>query len=194
MATDRLRQLDQEIPGNVVAVDRLDLEIRDNEFMVLLGPSGLRQDHDAQHDRWPRGADRRRRLVRRRRSMNCVPPHKRDVAMVFQSYALYPHKTVYENIAFGLRHAQGRRTPRSTPRPGRRRAARDHAPARAPAVRAVRRPAPARGARPRDRAQAVGVPDGRAAEQSRCRAARRHARADQAAASDHAHHVRVRHP
>ena len=38
-----------------------------------------------------------------RQIVNALPPHKRDVAMVFQSYALYPHKTVYENIAFGLR-------------------------------------------------------------------------------------------
>ena len=55
--------------------------------------------------------------------MNTVPPHRRDVAMVFQSYALYPHKTVYENIAFGLRmrkHAEGRDRPRGcgTPRAG----------------------------------------------------------------------------
>ena len=40
--------------------------------------------------------------------VNALPPHRRDVAMVFQSYALYPHKTVYENIAFGLRMRRGR--------------------------------------------------------------------------------------
>ena len=67
--------------------------------------------------------------------MNTVPPHKRDVAMVFQSYALYPHKTVYDNIAFGLRmrkHPKGeidRRVRDAAQPPGDRAAA--AAPARA---------------------------------------------------------------
>ena len=88
--------------GNVTAVDGLDLEIRDTEFMVLLGPSGCGKtttlnviagleelsDGDIYFDD---------------RLMNFVPPHRREVAMVFQSYALYPQKTVFENIAFGLR-------------------------------------------------------------------------------------------
>ena len=101
MARIACRQLTKRY-GNVTAVDRLDLEIRDKEFIVLLGPSGCGKsttlnmiagleevtDGDLYFDD---------------RVMNYVPPHKRDVAMVFQSYALYPHKTVYENIAFGLR-------------------------------------------------------------------------------------------
>ena len=189
MARIACRQLTKKY-GNVTAVDRLDLEIRDTEFMVLLGPSGCGKTTTlnviAGLEELTAGD-----VYFDDALMNYVPPHKREVAMVFQSYALYPQKTVFENIAFGLRL---RKVPDAEVRaagPGRRRAARDHAPARAPAVRAFRRPAPAGGARPGDRAQAVGIPDGRAAEQSRCRAARRHARADQAAASDHAHHVRV---
>src|SRR3954465_11321363 len=88
--------------GNVTAVDRLDLEIRDTEFMVLLGPSGCGKtttlniiaglEEITEGDIYFDDA-----------LMNYVPPHKREVAMVFQSYALYPQKTVFENIAFGLR-------------------------------------------------------------------------------------------
>jgi len=88
--------------GHVVAVDRLDLAIRDREFLVLLGPSGcgktttlnmiagLEEATDGQ-------------LLFDGRDVTFVPPHRREVAMVFQSYALYPNKTVFENIAFPLR-------------------------------------------------------------------------------------------
>src|ERR671919_1120124 len=88
--------------GSVVAVDQLDLEIRDQEFVVLLGPSGCGKtttlnmvaglEELSAGDLWFDDT-----------IVNFMPPHRRDVAMVFQSYALYPHKTVYENIAFGLR-------------------------------------------------------------------------------------------
>jgi len=88
--------------GNVIAIDRLDLEIRDTEFMVLLGPSGCGKtttlnviaglEEVTEGDVYFDDA-----------LMNYVPPHKREVAMVFQSYALYPQKTVFENIAFALR-------------------------------------------------------------------------------------------
>jgi multiple sugar transport system ATP-binding protein len=93
--------------GTVTAVDRLDLEIKDREFMVLLGPSGcgktttlnmiagLEEPSDGN-------------VFFDDEVVNFMPPHRREVAMVFQSYALYPQKTVYENIAFGLRL---RRTP-----------------------------------------------------------------------------------
>ncbi len=87
--------------GSVLAVDKLNLEIRDKEFVVLLGPSGCGKtttlnmiaglEELSEGDIW---FDED--------IVNFMPPHKRDVAMVFQSYALYPHKSVYENIAFGL--------------------------------------------------------------------------------------------
>ena len=88
--------------GDVVAVDDLTLEVADHEFLVLLGPSGcgkstaLRmiaglEELDRGHD--PIGD----------RVVNDVEPKDRDIAMVFQSYALYPHMTVRKNIEFPLR-------------------------------------------------------------------------------------------
>jgi len=87
--------------GSVLAVDKLNLEIRDKEFVVLLGPSGCGKtttlnmiaglEELSGGDIWFDDE-----------IVNFMPPHKRDVAMVFQSYALYPHKSVFENIAFGL--------------------------------------------------------------------------------------------
>jgi multiple sugar transport system ATP-binding protein len=88
--------------GSVVAVDRLSLEIHDKEFMVFLGPSGCGKtttlniiaglEELSSGDLWFDDI-----------IVNVMPPHRREVAMVFQSYALYPQKTVYENIAFSLR-------------------------------------------------------------------------------------------
>ena len=107
-------------------------------------------------------------------------PRKRDIAMVFQNYALYPHMSVYKNIAFGCRcarrrEAEIRRAGRGDrPRPRARRSSAAQAGA------ALRRPAPARGDGPRDRAQPAGVPDGRAALEPRREAARPDARRDRA--------------
>jgi multiple sugar transport system ATP-binding protein len=88
--------------GSVTALQRLDLDIRDREFMVFLGPSGCGKtttlniiaglEEISDGDIW---FDDRR--------VTFIPPHQREIAMVFQSYALYPQKSVYENIAFGLR-------------------------------------------------------------------------------------------
>src|SRR3954449_12488094 len=84
------------------AVDNLDLQIRDGEFMVLVGPSGcgkttalrmlagLEEISDGD-------------LVIDNTVVNEVAPQKRDIAMVFQNYALYPHLTVYDNMAYGLK-------------------------------------------------------------------------------------------
>jgi multiple sugar transport system ATP-binding protein len=83
-------------------VDSLDLEIVDKEFVVLLGPSGCGKTTTlnmiAGLDTPTSG-----RILFDSRPIEHVPPEKRNVAMVFQSIALYPHKTVYENIAFPLR-------------------------------------------------------------------------------------------
>lgn len=88
--------------GAVTALKRLDLDIVDKEFMVFLGPSGCGKtttlniiaglEEISEGDVWF-DADK----------VTFVPPHKREIAMVFQSYALYPQKTVFDNIAFGLR-------------------------------------------------------------------------------------------
>src|ERR1700740_2832153 len=86
------------------AVDSLDLEIADKEFVVLLGPSGAGKTTTlnmiAGLDAPTSG-----HILFDGRSIEHVPPEKRNVAMVFQSIALYPHKSVYENIAFPLRMA-----------------------------------------------------------------------------------------
>jgi multiple sugar transport system ATP-binding protein len=88
--------------GDVVAVSDLNLDIRDREFVVLLGPSGCGKTTTlniiAGLEDITSG-----QLWFDDEVVNARPPHRRDVAMVFQSYALYPHKSVYENIAFGLR-------------------------------------------------------------------------------------------
>jgi len=84
------------------AVSGMDLEIADKEFMVLVGPSGCGKTTAL---RMVAGLEEISEGVIRidDRVVNHVPARERDIAMVFQSYALYPHLTVYENIAFGLR-------------------------------------------------------------------------------------------
>jgi len=89
-------------PDGTTAVNAMDLEISDGEFMVLVGPSGCGKTTAL---RMVAGLEdiSRGRLLIGERVVNHVPSRDRDIAMVFQSYALYPHLTVYDNIAFGLR-------------------------------------------------------------------------------------------
>jgi multiple sugar transport system ATP-binding protein len=84
------------------AVDALDLEIRDGEFMVLVGPSGCGKTTAL---RMLAGLDdiSEGDLIIDDTVVNDVPPQKRDIAMVFQNYALYPHLSVYDNMAYGLK-------------------------------------------------------------------------------------------
>jgi ABC-type sugar transport system ATPase subunit len=101
MAQIVLEQVDKIYAGGVKAVDALDLEIRDGEFMVLVGPSGC-------------GKSTALRMIAGLedisggtisigdRVVNDLAPKDRDIAMVFQNYALYPHMTVEQNLAFGL--------------------------------------------------------------------------------------------
>ena len=87
--------------GDVLAVNNLTLEIPDREFLVLVGPSGcgkstcLRLLADLEE------VDRGNVFIGER-LVNNVNAKDRDIAMVFQSYALYPHMSVYDNLAFGL--------------------------------------------------------------------------------------------
>jgi multiple sugar transport system ATP-binding protein len=89
-------------PDGTRAVTGMDLEIRDGEFMVLVGPSGCGKTTAL---RMVAGLEdiSEGQLRIAERVVNHVPSRDRDIAMVFQSYALYPHLTVYDNIAFGLK-------------------------------------------------------------------------------------------
>jgi len=102
MAEIRLEGITRTFDKKVRAVDNVALTIADQEFMVLLGPSGcgkttlMRMIAGLEY---PDGG----RVVIGGRDVTDLPPRKRQIAMVFQSYAVFPHLTVFENIAFGLR-------------------------------------------------------------------------------------------
>lgn len=87
---------------DVKAVDNLNLEIQDTEFMVLVGPSGCGKTTALRMIAGLEEITEGDLFIGDNR-VNDVPPKDRDIAMVFQNYALYPHMNVYDNIAFGLR-------------------------------------------------------------------------------------------
>jgi ABC-type sugar transport system ATPase subunit len=95
-------QVTKEFPGGTTAVDALDLEIPDGELMVLVGPSGCGKSTAL---RMIAGLEQPSsgRITIGERDMAGLSPGARDVAMVFQSYALYPHMSVRDNLAFPLR-------------------------------------------------------------------------------------------
>jgi multiple sugar transport system ATP-binding protein len=86
-----------------IAVDDLSLEVADGEFLVLVGPSGCGKSTALRMLAGLEDVTSGRVLIDDR-VVNNVAPGSRDIAMVFQSYALYPHMTVYDNLAFGLRN------------------------------------------------------------------------------------------
>src|SRR5213080_2323398 len=102
MADLRLKDVSKIYAGGVRAVARVSAEVADGEFVILVGPSGC-------------GKSTLLRMIAGLetisegeihiggRLVNHVPAKNRDIAMVFQNYALYPHMTVYENMAFGLK-------------------------------------------------------------------------------------------
>ena len=102
MAQVELRGVSKSYDGRTTVIHGIDLEIRHGEFVVFVGPSGC-------------GKSTLLRMIAGLesisggevridgRTVNDLPPRNRDIAMVFQDYALYPHKTLYENMAFGLR-------------------------------------------------------------------------------------------
>jgi multiple sugar transport system ATP-binding protein len=87
--------------GKVVAVDSLDLEVKDKEFAILLGPSGCGKTTALRCIAGLETPDKGEIYIGDR-LVNDLDPKERDVAMVFQSYALYPHMTVFRNLAFPL--------------------------------------------------------------------------------------------
>ncbi len=88
--------------GKTRVIENLDLEIRDQEFMVLVGPSGCGKSTALRMIAGLEEVSAGQVLIGDR-MVNDLPPKARDIAMVFQSYALYPHMTVRENMAFGLK-------------------------------------------------------------------------------------------
>src|SRR3954454_4448162 len=171
MAAITLSKLNKHYGSLFHAVKDVDLEIADREFVALVGPSGC-------------GKSTTLRMIAGLedissgdirigdRIVNHLPPRDRDIAMVFQNYALYQHMSVYDNLAFSLRNKKaseteikaaidraagmlrppeqrGDRPPRRHARPAR--------PAGAQAEAVVGRSAAARGARPLHRAQSAGV-------------------------------------
>jgi multiple sugar transport system ATP-binding protein len=102
VASVTYQNVTKKFHGGHLAVNNLSLEVKDTEFMVLVGPSGCGKStalrmlaglEDVTDGKIKIGD----------RVVNGVPPRERDIAMVFQSYALYPHMTVHDNLAFGLR-------------------------------------------------------------------------------------------
>ena len=84
------------------AVNELDLQIADGEFLVLVGPSGCGKSTSLRMLAGLEDVDRGQIMIDQR-DVTHLPPKSRDIAMVFQNYALYPHMTVYENMAFALK-------------------------------------------------------------------------------------------
>jgi len=102
MATVELKNVKKVYEGGVLAVDNCNVTISDKEFVVLVGPSGCGKSTTL---RMVAGLEEitSGELYIDGKLMNDVAPKDRDIAMVFQNYALYPHMTVYENMAFGLK-------------------------------------------------------------------------------------------
>lgn len=102
MATVTLKGIKKIYDNKVTAVHDFDLEIKDKEFIVLVGPSGCGKSTTL---RMVAGLEEisEGELFIGDKKMNDVAPKDRDIAMVFQNYALYPHMTVYENMAFSLK-------------------------------------------------------------------------------------------
>ena len=109
MASVTYEHVTKRFTGGTLAVNDFNLEVKDTEFMVLVGPSGCGKSTAlrmlAGLEEITEGEIRIGDQV-----VNEMPPRDRDIAMVFQSYALYPHMTVFDNLAFGLRM-------RGTPKP-----------------------------------------------------------------------------
>lgn len=102
MASVSLREIYKKYAGGVIAVSDFNLEIKDKEFIILVGPSGCGKSTTL---RMIAGLEEisEGELYIGDRLVNDIAPKDRDIAMVFQNYALYPHMTVFENMAFGLK-------------------------------------------------------------------------------------------
>src|SRR5438105_7524914 len=102
MASVTFDGVTKRFDGDYAAVDDLNLDVHDGEFMILVGPSGCGKSTSLRLLAGLEDADKGEIKVDGR-VVNDVAPRDRDMAMVFQSYALYPHMTVTDNIFFGLK-------------------------------------------------------------------------------------------
>ena len=102
MASLSLKNINKTYPNGFVAVKDFNLEVEDKEFIIFVGPSGCGKSTTL---RMIAGLEEisEGELAIDGRVINDVEPKDRDIAMVFQNYALYPHMTVYDNMAFGLK-------------------------------------------------------------------------------------------
>lgn len=102
MASISLKNIQKTYPGGVKVIEDLNLEIKDREFIILVGPSGCGKSTTL---RMIAGLEEVTggELYIGDRMVNDAPPKDRDIAMVFQNYALYPHMTVYKNMSFALK-------------------------------------------------------------------------------------------
>jgi len=102
MSSLSLKHIYKVYPGNVTAVKDFNLDIEDKEFIVFVGPSGCGKSTTL---RMIAGLEEisQGELYIDGNIVNNIAPKDRDIAMVFQNYALYPHMTVYDNMAFGLK-------------------------------------------------------------------------------------------
>ena len=169
MARIELQDVSKVYTGGVRAVNALSLDIPDGDFMVFVGPSGCGKSTAL---RMMAGLeDISEGTIRSGIGWSLLPPKDRDIAMVFQNYALYPHMTVGDNLAFGL---QLRKTPKAE------QAKRVAEAARMLALEPYldRKPAALSGGQRQrvamgrgDRQGAAGVPDGRATVELGCQVA-----------------------
>ena len=102
MAEVQLCNISKIFENKVTAVDKLNLTVKDRDFLVLVGPSGCGKSTTLRLVAGLEEATEGEIFIGERNVTN-LPPKDRDIAMVFQNYALYPHMTVFENLAFGLR-------------------------------------------------------------------------------------------
>ena len=98
----KLQELRKTFSGNVTAVDDLNLTIKEGELLVLVGPSGCGKSTTL---RMIAGLETQSsgKIFLGENEISGVPPGKRNIGMVFQNYALYPHKTIYKNLSFGMK-------------------------------------------------------------------------------------------
>ena len=128
MASVTFDDVTKRFDADLVAVDDLRARDRGRRVPRPCRPLRLRQEHGAANARRPRTTSPTAAILIGDRVVNNVAPASRDLAMVFQSYALYPHMTVYDNLAFGLRNHEG---PEGRDRASRRRRGEDPRPQRA---------------------------------------------------------------